>query len=375
MHDPRVSKLANVLVNYSAEVQANQLVRISASSIAEPLVVEIYREVIRAGAHPVVFMVPDALAEIKYKTANDDQLKYISPISWAMVDKIDASIGIWADANTRSLSNCDPKRQAIASSAQKPVKDRFFERAAKGELKWVGSQFPCEASAQDAEMSLSEYEDFVFAAGLLYEDDPAASWRKIAESQQKLADFLNEKKEIHVVSPSGTDIRFGVEGRKWINCCGHENFPDGEVFTGPIEDSAEGTIHYSFPAVHAGREVDDVVLRFHAGKVVEARAGKNEAFLTEMLDQDQGARFLGELAFGTNYSITKYTKNTLFDEKIGGTIHCAVGAAYPETGSANQSGLHWDMVCDLRRGGKIFADGELISENGKFSNPSWPAGT
>ncbi|MFA5863479.1 MAG: aminopeptidase [Phycisphaerae bacterium] len=372
MTDPRLSKLAKVLVTYSIGAKPGQLIRITGGTIAEPLIIELTREILAAGAHPAIFMTPDEVAEMFYKNANDEQLKYISPITWAMVEKIDASIGIWASKNTKALSNCDPIKQAISSAALRPYKDKFFERAAKGDLKWCGTQYPCPAHAQDAEMSLDEYEDFVYNAGLLSEPDPAAAWKKIAQCQQRLADFLNTKREVHITTPQGTDIRFAVEGRTWINCCGHENFPDGEVFTGPIEDSSEGTVAYSFPAAHGGREVPDIVLTYKNGKVVDAHASKNEDYLIKMLDQDAGSRILGELAFGCNYSITKYTKNTLFDEKIGGTFHTAVGSGYPETGSKNQSGLHWDMVCDLRKGGKIYVDNELISENGKFLNPQWP---
>lgn len=372
MRDPRLSKLAKVLTNYSVGVKPGQLVRISGPPMSEPLIVEIYREVIRAGGHPAVHMVPEELSEIRYKQGSDEQLKYISPMTWTIVEKIDCSIDIWASSNTKALSNCDPSRQALASAARKPVNDRFLERAAGGELKWTGTQFCCEASAQDAEMSLAEYEDFVYSAGLLDLDDPAKGWQEIADRQQRLVDFLNGKKQVHITTPQGTDIRFGIEGRTWINCCGHENFPDGEVFTGPVEDATDGTVVYSFPACHGGREVHDIVLKLRAGCVVEATAGKNEDYLFKMLDQDEGARTFGELAMGANYSIKRYTKNTLFDEKIGGTFHAAVGSGYPETGSKNQSGLHWDMVCDLRQGGRISVDGELISENGKFTRDDWP---
>jgi aminopeptidase len=372
MNDPRLNKLAKVLVNFSIGAKPGQLIRVAGHTVAEPLIIELAREIIAVGAHPVIFMTPEEISEILYKTGSDEQLKYISPIQWTAIEKIDASIGIWGSSNTKMMSNCDSEKQAIASAAMRPYRDKFFERVAKGELKWSGTQFPCLAHAQDAEMSLSEYEDFVYAAGLLDEADPAEAWRKVAARQQKLVDFLNGKKEVRVTTPQGTDVRFGLEGRTWINCCGHENFPDGEVFTGPVEDGVDGTVVYSFPAVHGGREVQDIVMTFKAGKVVDAKAGRNEDYLIKMLDQDAGSRIIGELAFGCNYSITKYTKNTLFDEKIGGTFHTAVGAGYPETGSKNQSGLHWDMVCDLRQGGKIFVDDELISENGKFVNPEWP---
>jgi len=373
MKDPRLNKLAKVLVGYSVEVKPGQLVRLSGSSVAEPLIIELAREVILAGAHPSVHMSPDQITEFLYKHGSDDQLKYISPVTWATIENVDASIGIWADTNTKAFSNCDPARQAMASAAQRPWRDKFFERVAKGELKWSGTQYPCHANAQDAEMSLSEYEDFVFTAGLLDRDDPAAAWREISQRQQLVVDWLADKSQVHITTPQGTDVRFAVEARKWLNCDGHENFPDGEVFTGPVEDCTEGVVVYSFPACHGGHEVHDIVLTFKGGRVVDAKATKNQQFLHNMLDQDEGARVVGELAMGMNYSITRYTKNTLFDEKIGGTFHVAVGSGYPETGSRNKSGLHWDMVCDLREGGKITVDGELISENGRFLKENWPS--
>jgi aminopeptidase len=258
------------------------------------------------------------------------------------------------------------------SAAMQPIWAIFMSRAAEGKLKWTGTQFPCQASAQDADMSLAEYEDFVFGAGLLGQPDPVAAWKQISHRQQKLVDFLDGKSDYHVVADNGTDIRMSLSGKKWINCDGHENFPDGEVFTGPVIDSAGGIVHFSFPAVHGGREVQDVRLKFNAGKVVDASAAKGQEFLISMLDMDAGSRFLGECAIGTNYNITRYTKNTLFDEKIGGTVHFALGAGYPETGNSNQSGLHWDMVVDLRQGGYVEIDGQKISENGKFTRDDWP---
>jgi aminopeptidase len=206
---------------------------------------------------------------------------------------------------------------------------------------------------------------------LLHNGDPVGAWKKLAQQQQLVADYLNGCKELRIKAPD-TDIRFGIEGRKWINCLGDKNFPDGEVFTGPIEDSVEGHIRYSFPSIREGRHVDDIRLTFKAGKAVEATASKNQDFLVTMLDQDKGARFLGELSLGTNYEVQKFTRNLLFDEKIGGTCHLALGKGYPETGSKNTSGLHWDMVCDLREGGEVFADGKLIQKNGRFVEESWP---
>jgi aminopeptidase len=372
MRDPRLAKLAEVLVKYSVAVKKGWVVAIKAPMIAEPLVVEIYRQVIAARAHPMIRMGPAECSEIFYKTASDEQLDYLSPMAKFEVETIDASIGIWAEENTKALTNCDPKRVARSLAARRPLTDTFLKRAGEGKLKWTGTQYPCQASAQDGEMSLAEYEDFVFGAGLLNEADPVAAWKKVSERQKTLADFLNGKSDYHVVANNGTDIRMSVSGKKWINCDGHENFPDGEVFTGPVVDSVNGVVHFSFPAVHGGREVENVRLKFKDGKVVDASADKGQEFLISMLDMDAGSRFLGECAIGTNYNITRYTKNTLFDEKIGGTVHFALGAGYPETGNTNQSGLHWDMVVDLRTGGYAEIDGVKICENGTFVKQGFP---
>jgi aminopeptidase len=372
MRDPRHTKLAEVLVNYSVAVKPGQLVRIAGTTVALPLVIELYREALRAGGYPMVRLSIDDLEEILAKNANDQQLTFLNPITKVEFETVDCSIGIWADDNTKALTNCDPARIAKHSAAMRPIRDIFMQRAADGKLKWSGTQFPCQASAQDAEMSLAEYEDFVFNAGLLDKPDPVAAWKQVSQRQQLLADFLNGKSDYHVVAANGTDLRMSVAGKRWINCDGHENFPDGEVFTGPVLDSVNGTVHFSFPAVYHGREVHDVRLKFRDGKVVDASAAKGEDFLISMLDMDAGSRLLGECAIGTNYNITRYTKNTLFDEKIGGTVHYALGAGYPETGNANQSGLHWDMVVDLRPGGHIEIDGQKISENGRFTRENWP---
>lgn len=372
MQDPRLEKLADVLVNYSVGVKRGQTVRISGSPVCQPLIVEVFRKVLAAGGNPMVRLSLEELNELMIKDAADEQLRWLNPITQFEYEKIDATIGFWAEENTKALSNCDPKRIALMESARKPLMEVFFNRAAAGSLKWVGTQYPTQACAQDAEMSLREYEDFVFRAGLLHLPDPVAAWRQISEKQLRLVDFLNGKKEYRVVASNGTDIRMSVAGMRWINCDGHENFPDGEVFTGPVIDSVEGQINYSFPAVHHGREVQDVKLTFRNGKCVAASASKGEDFLISMLDMDAGSRFFGECAIGTNYGITRYTKNTLFDEKIGGTVHFALGAGYPETGNSNQSGLHWDMVCDLRQGGFVEIDGVKIVVDGAFTREGMP---
>jgi len=338
---------------------------------AGPLIRECYRAAIRAGAHVELQVGLAGLAEIFYKEAGPQQLRWVSPFRRQRVRRIDASINIWGASNTRVLTGADPKKMAVAAAANKAISRIFLDRAAKGELKWVGTLWPTNSSAQDAEMSLEEYEEFVFSAGHLDRPDPIAEWKAISHRQQALTDCLNGTSEIRIVARD-TDIALSVKGRRWINCDGHENFPDGEVFTGPVERGANGRIAFSFPAVHGGREVAGVRLEFHKGKVVRAEADKGSDFLRAMIGMDKGSCLLGELALGVNYSITRYTRNTLFDEKIGGTAHLALGAGYPETGSRNRSGLHWDMVCDLRDGGKVFADGKLIQENGKFLDKRFP---
>tara|TARA_B100000700_G_scaffold6400_1_gene6821 strand:+ start:6506 stop:7519 length:1014 start_codon:yes stop_codon:yes gene_type:complete len=333
---------------------------------------ELYRACLQAGAHPYVLMQPEASGELMFTYGSDEQISYQSPIVQHEIETIDVTISLWGSENTKALSRFGPDKLAKKSQARKNYMETFLKRSATGDLRWTGSQFPCQASAQDAEMSLRQYEDFVFKAGLLHLDDPVAAWKELSMRQERLVDFLNGKREIRFVTPQGTDLTLNVEDRLWLNSDGKKNFPDGEVFTGPVESQTQGVVCYSFPAVHGGRESDGIQLTFESGKVVDAKASKGEQFLIDMLDQDAGARILGEIAIGTNYSITEYTKNTLFDEKIGGTFHAAVGASYPETGGRNESGLHWDMVCDLRQGGQIFVDGELISENGRFLNEAWP---
>jgi len=259
-------------------------------------------------------------------------------------------------------------RSSSTTRAQKsgaPLTKIFMERSAREELHWVGCMYPTFASAQDAGMSLTNYESFVFSACKLDSKNPVAKWKKVSKFNARLINYLRRKKKIRIVADE-TDLTYNVAGRKWINCDGAANFPDGEVFTAPIEDSAEGHIRFTFPAVFGGREVEDVRIEFKNGKAFKATASRGGSFMNAMLDSDRGARYLGEVAIGTNYDIKNFSKNTLFDEKIGGTIHMALGAAYPETGGKNKSGLHWDMVCDLRKGGEIYADGELFYRNGKF---------
>lgn len=364
MPDPRVETVANILVDYSVEVRPNQLVRITGGPEGTPLMLAVYQKVLERGAHPFLRVEPEEAEELFYTYAGDTQLDYVPPFMRDTIEQIDASIGIWTDVNTKQLTNADPAKQSRRAVAMRPLSDRFLERAAKKELRWTGTLYPTQAFAQDAEMSLREFEDFVYKGCLVDEPDPIKAWKKISKEQQRVVDWLNKAKKIHVVGPD-TDLRLEVTGRTWINCDGHENFPDGEIFTGPVEDSVNGHIKYSYPACYFGREVEDVRLQFKDGKVIKATAAKNEQFLLKMLESDEGARYVGEFAFGTNSGIQRFTKNTLFDEKIGGTIHLALGKGYPESGSKNKSAIHWDMVCDLRDGGEMRVDETLFLKDGK----------
>jgi aminopeptidase len=364
MSDPRVKKMAEVLVNYSLALKKGDKFLISGHAVTEPLIKEVYQEALKVGAHPMT-NISIGLGEFFYKYADDDQLTFINPVTKMIYEEFDAILTIWGESNTKALSGVDPRKIAKNSAAQAELSHKFMERIASGDVKWCGTQFPTHASAQDADMSLTEYEDFVYGSCKLNEDDPAAYWKGISEQQEKIAEILNSKKELHFLS-EGTDLKVNVEGRKWINCDGKQNFPDGEIFTTPIKESANGKITFAYPAIYNEREVEGIQLTFENGKVVKATALKGEDYLNTTLDTDEGSRYLGEVAIGTNYGIQNFTKNILFDEKIGGTIHLAVGAGFPETGGDNKSGIHWDMICEMKEEGKIYADGELIYEKGKF---------
>lgn len=365
MQDPRIKKLAQVLVNYSCKIKKGQLVEIVSGIPGVPLVKEVYVEVLKAGAHPFSRIVVEDLEELFYKHASADQLKFVSPINRYKVEKIDAMIALRSPSNTRGLSGSDPKKQALTRKSNHAIMDRFSKRSAEGKLAWVATQYPTNAAAQDAGMSLTEYEDFVYAACMIDRKDPIAAWKKMSKYNQRLINYLKRKKSLRLVAPD-TDLSFNVRGRTWINCNGEFNFPDGEVFTAPVEDSVTGKIRFTFPAVYSGREVEDVRLEFAKGKVIKATAAKGQPFLHAMIDMDKGARYVGEVAIGTNFGIKQFTRNILYDEKIGGTYHMALGNSYPESGGKNRSALHWDMICDLRKNGAMYADGELFFKNGKF---------
>ena len=367
MADHRIERLADVLVRYSLNVQPEQLVVIQGTPLAEPLLIAAYRRVIEAGANPVMRIELPGTREIMLSIGNEQQLTRITPMDRLVPEDADASLNVLSDANTNALSGTDPEKQRLSQTARRELFDRYLQRSAEGTLRWCLTLFPTNAYAQDARMSLADYEEFVYRACHVADDgvDPVAAWQELARKQQQLIDWLANKREIHITAPD-TDLRLHVEGRTWENSDGKYNFPDGEIFTGPVEDSVEGTIRFTYPSSVQGREVEDIRLWFEGGKVVRATAARNQEFLERMLDADDGARRLGEFAFGTNFGIERFTKNILFDEKIGGTVHMAIGSGYPETGSQNQSAVHWDMICDTRDGGQVTVDGEVFLRGGQY---------
>lgn len=365
MRDIRVEKLANLLVNYSICVQPGWKVVLRGSAVGLPLIREIYKHVLLAGGYPLVMTDLPGINETFFRYASDEQLQYIHEPVKHVFEHYDASIAVLAEENTREMTTIDPARRMLHKRAYEPVFNRYLERAATGDIKWTVTLFPTQAFAQEAEMSLEEYEDFVYNACMPDMDDPIGYWRGVHDRQQRVIEWLKGKDTVRVVGPE-TDLHLSIAGRRFVNCAAMSNVPDGEIFTGPVETSANGHVYFSYPAMVDGRAVSGIRLWFENGKVVKASAEKNEEYLLKMLDTDEGSRYLGEFAIGTNDGIKKFTGQILFDEKIGGSFHLAVGTGYPETGSINKSAIHWDMVCDLRKGGEIWVDGELMYRDGNF---------
>ncbi len=359
-----LKKYAKLLVNYCLELQKDEKLYIKTTLLAEPLVREVYREALKVGGHVEVDFSFRDQSKIFLDEAKENQLSHISPFSKLAIESFDAYLVIRAPYNLKSTKNSDKEKQKQISLAHKELNETYFRRTGNKELKRSLCQYPTLASAQEADMSLEEYQEFVFNACHLYSENPEKEWLKIREKQQVIVDFLNQKDKIRYVC-KGTDIQFSVKDRIWINSDGQSNMPSGEVFSGPIENSVNGTVHFNYPAIYMGSEVSNITLHVKDGKVISWDAERGKDVLDKVMEIE-GANYFGEVAIGTNYNIQKATKNILFDEKIGGTIHMAVGQSYSQTGGKNKSSIHWDMITDMKDGGQIFADDELIYENGKF---------
>ena len=364
MGESPFDRWASVLVDYSTEVKTGDQVAISGGVAAEPLLRAIYRAALRKGGHPV--LVPsfsEAQADL-FDLASDEQLAFISPLERWMREEATVAIDVLANTNTRALSAVDPTRQSVWNRARKELRQRAFERAARGDRRWSLTIFPTPLTRRTRTWRPMSSPPSSRRPAC----STGRSGGRLARAfgaKARMIGWLQARGEIRITAP-GTDLRLSVAGRSWVNSDGKRNFPSGEVFTGPVEDSVEGYVHFTYPVVTQGREVSDIRLRFAAGLVVDASASKNESFLIETLDTDPGARRLGEFAFGTNAGVTRWTKNILLDEKMGGTVHMALGLGYPETGSQNTSAIHWDMICDLRQGGEVTADGDVVLRDGEY---------
>jgi aminopeptidase len=370
--DPRLDRLAELIVGYSLALQPRDVFRIEGGDVAEESLLALYRAGLRAGAFAYFEVGIDRLAELMIAEGSDEQLDYVSRIEWDELEQLDAVATVWAEPNTRSLTNADPERSGRYLAARRSLSRRGWERIAAGDLRWCGTLAPVFAYAQDAELPLVEYEQFVYGAcHVLDGQDPVAHWQEMSAQLTRHAERLADVRELRILGPD-TDLRVGVGDRRWQVADGKTNMPDGEIFTSPVETGTSGQIYFAFPSVFQGQEVENVRLRFEDGRVVHAEASSGESYLRSLLDTDPGARVLGEVAFGLNYEIDRFTRDILFDEKIGGTMHVALGGGFDEAGTENKSDLHWDLICDLREEGEVYADGELVWKAGAFI--SEPAG-
>jgi aminopeptidase len=359
MTEALIARWAELLVDYCLQVKPGETIVIGSELEARALVEACYRTVVLRGGHPLVRLELPGLAEFFARNGSDAQLSYTSPAALYEAQTADGRIRIAAETDTRSMRDVDPARQAMIDRARDPI------RRAAGQKRWVLTQYPTAAYAADAKMALPEYERYVVSAMFLDRDDPVVAWKALGRKQAGLVEFMSNVKSVRIEA-DGTDLTLAVGGRTWINSDGKRNMPSGEIFTGPHEDSANGRLRCSFPVCRGGHEVAGIALEFDQGRVVAAQAEAGEDYLRSMLDLDPGARRLGELGLGLNDGINRFTGSILYDEKIGGTVHLALGQSYPETGGTNQSALHWDLIVDLRTRGRITADGRIVMENGRW---------
>jgi aminopeptidase len=353
----RIARWADLLVDYCLGVATGETIVIASEWEARPLVEACYRAVVDRGAHPLIRLDLPGLSEYFLERASDAQLAHLPRVGLYEAETADARIRIAAESDTRAMARIDPARQAVVDRARDPI------RRAAGRKRWVLTQYPTAAYAADAAMEPADYEAYVASAMFLDAPDPVAAWQELGRRQAGLVAFMSGVGTVRIEA-EGTDLTLSVAGRTWINSDGRRNMPSGEIFSGPVEDSPRGRLRCGFPVCRGGRELVGIELEFEAGRVVSARAEEGEAYLRSMLDLDPGARRLGELGLGLNTGIQRFTGSILYDEKIGGTVHLALGSSYPETGGVNVSALHWDLIVDTRAGGRITADGRVVMEDG-----------
>ncbi|MEW6716592.1 MAG: aminopeptidase [Chloroflexota bacterium] len=367
MTDTRVEKLAQILVDHSTWVGANDRILIEATTAAEPLVRALYIKILERGGYPHLLLnFPDE-DEVFFAHAENSQLDFTPTFTMLAYETFEGRIRIKSETNTRALSQVKPSRQARRSKALEPILKTQMQRGADESFRWVTTIYPTEAYAMEAEMGLQEYADYVYCACHTDENtpDPLAYWLGVKKEQERIIHLFEGKDQVVLRGPT-VDLKLSIKGRTFKNACGINNMPDGEIYTGPVENSVNGWVHFTYPAIYHGRIVEGIELTFENGKVVKAKAQKNEELLLELLKSDEGAKYVGEFAIGTNFEITRITKQILLDEKIGGSFHMALGRGYPETGSQNKSAIHWDMICDLRKESEISVDGDVVYRNGEF---------
>ena len=356
---PDPSALAALLCDYCLEVRPGQQVVVRSSTLAAPLLLELQRALLEREAWPLLRVDLPGQSESWWASARDSHVDAHAPMELQEARATDASIRIDAPDNASALSGVDPSRLARAARARSEVREAALAR------RWALTLWPTPALAQQARMGTAEYAAFVARALFLDRDDPVAAWRELSAFQAGLIERLAPARTLRIEA-EGTDLTLDVSGRTWINSDGRRNMPSGEVFTGPHEHSAEGRVSFSIATSPGGVDVSGVALEFRQGRVVSAHAEQGEDYLREMLATDDGAVRLGEIGIGSNFGIDRPTGTILLDEKLGGTVHLALGRSYPETGGTNVSAIHWDLICDLRGGGRLSADGEVIQENGSF---------
>jgi aminopeptidase len=364
MSDIRIERWAHTLVHYCLYIKPGDILAIHATPLAAPLIEAVYREALHLGANPMPVIALEALDEILLLEGSDEQLTTPSPIAQLLAEQATARLHISSSSNPRALNSIDPTRAARRRQASYGLSTTMRQREQAGEFRWCGTLYPTSGYAQEANMSLREFEEFVYDVCFLNDADPIARWTELGVQQQRFVDWLVGHEQVRLLA-NGTDLTLSIKDRIFINSDGKRNFPSGEFFTGPVENSVNGVVQFDIPATYDGRAVEGVRLVFKEGKVIEASAQQGNDFLQQMLELDQGARYLGEFAFGNNLRVDRPTRNILFDEKMGGTVHMALGASYPETGGVNKSALHWDMICDLRTAGEVWVDGTLFLKDGK----------
>lgn len=357
-----VEKLAKLTTEYCLPVSKGKKIGIRGNAVAAPLIQQLYKHVLLKGGIPVTDLGVDGLAELFYAYASEEQLTFVSPFDKFFMSEIDGIINIFADTNVKRLSGVPPEKIKLRTASQREVSELYMKHVRIGGLTII--PYPTLSFAQEAEMSLFEYEDFVTKACFLDKPDPVKEWKNLSKRQEKAVQMLNKVENVRFVGED-TDLRLNVKGRTWINCDGHINMPDGEIFTGPIENSANGQIRFTYPGIYMGREIVDISLNFRNGKVVKAKAEKGQDLLQQLLKTDGGARRVGEISVGTNAGITRFTKNMLFDEKMGYTMHMALGRSILMSGGKNHSSIHWDILKDMKKG-EVYADKQLVYEKGRF---------